>query len=130
MTSRSEITISTNKKIELVNITRKIEEFVQNNTGNACLVFVPHATASLLMNEDEQGLRKDFENFIKKLSAGEYYHNKIDDNAEAHLLAGLYKPFLLIPVTNKKLVRGTWQEIFFVELDGPRSKRRIVLQMI
>jgi secondary thiamine-phosphate synthase enzyme len=130
MTSRSEITLKTDKRVQFVNVTRKIEESLETN-AKACLVFVPHATAGLLMNEDEQGLVEDYGKLVERLTgAGPFKHDSIDDNAKAHLAASILKPSLVIPVEHGRLLRGTWQEVFFVELDGPRSERRLVLQML
>jgi secondary thiamine-phosphate synthase enzyme len=130
MTSHSEILLETEKKIQFINITREIEEKL-GPTAKACLAFVPHATAGLIMNEDEPGLLDDYKKLVKRLTgAGPFEHDRIDDNAQAHLAASILKPSLLIPVKEGRLLRGTWQEVFFVELDGPRARRRVVLQMI
>ncbi len=119
--------IQTNERIELVNITSKIEKFVESKKTGICFIFVPHATAALIMQEDEEGLKRDIENKIKEIFfQGNYEHDKIDNNAASHLASGFLKQFLLIPVENGKLIRGTWQDLFLVELDGPRN-RQVVL---
>ncbi len=126
-----EFYINTNQRRELVNITSKVEEVVSKAEikNGIVLIFVPHATAALITNEDEPNIRKDYLNLFEKLvpENGEYYHNRIDNNADAHLLSVLLKPFLVFPIKDRKLVRGTWQEIFLVELDGPRKRRVIVM---
>ncbi len=120
------ITIRTNEKIELINITDDVEDFAKEKQG-VCFVFVPHATAALIMEEGERGLKKDIIGKIKELFYnGDYEHNKIDNNAAAHLASGFLKQFLVLPVKNGSLVRGTWQEIFLVELDGPRTRQVII----
>jgi secondary thiamine-phosphate synthase enzyme len=127
----NQFTVSTNKRIELVDITDQIEEIVRQAdiSQGSCLIFVPHSTAAILITENETGLIKDWEKFIKKLTAGETWkHNRIDNNAEAHLLSGLIGQTKTIPIKNNQLQRGTWQQIFLVELDGPRGTRKITVQ--
>ncbi|MBN2478588.1 YjbQ family protein [Candidatus Micrarchaeota archaeon] len=116
------ISIKTSKKIEVLDITEKIAD----NAGEcrAVLVFAPHATAALAINEYEPNIKSDYELAYQGIVPKEdYAHNKIDDNAEAHILSSILSPSLIIPVENKKLVLGTWQSILFVELDGPRTRR-------
>ncbi len=128
-----EITIETNQRRELINITEKVEEVVKesNIKNGVVLIFVPHATAALITNEDEPNIKKDYLNLFEKLvpENGNYYHNLIDNNADAHLLSVLLKPFLIFPIKDNRVVRGTWQEIFLVELDGPRI-RRIIIEVL
>ncbi len=129
-----EITLSTKHRRELINITEVVEKFVKsvNIKDGICLIFVPHATAALLCNEDEPNIREDYLRLFERLvpEEGEYSHNKIDNNADSHLLASLLKSFLVFPIKDYKLVRGTWQEVFLVELDGPRDRRRVVVLCI
>jgi secondary thiamine-phosphate synthase enzyme len=131
LSMNNQFTVSTNKRIELVDITDQIEEIVRQAdiSQGSCLIFVPHSTAAILITENETGLIKDWEKFIKKLTAGETWkHNRIDNNAEAHLLSGLIGQTKTIPIKNNQLQRGTWQQIFLVELDGPRGTRKITVQ--
>ncbi len=126
-----QFTISTTKKIELVDITDRVEKIVSQAEidQGQCLVFVPHSTAAVLITENETGLINDWEKFIKNISSGQKWeHNQIDNNAEAHLISGLIGQGKPLPVTNGKLQRGTWQQIFLVELDGPRSQRKVSVQ--
>ncbi len=129
-----EFTISTSRRFELVDITDKVIEIVRNSGIKNGLVhiFVPHATAAILANEHEDGLIQDYITLIKKLFPPEapWKHNRIDDNAHAHLAAGIIGPSRSFPLINGRLVRGTWQNVFLVELDGPRSYRRIVVTVI
>lgn len=96
------------------------------------MVSVPHATAALLANEHESGLQKDLLAKIEQLfpTSGRYEHNVIDDNADAHLAAAFLGHTRSFPIIDGELVRGTWQNIFLVELDGPRSRREVVIQVV
>ncbi|MEM4366696.1 MAG: secondary thiamine-phosphate synthase enzyme YjbQ [Candidatus Anstonellales archaeon] len=117
-----EIEVKTSKKCEVVDITELIEA-----KGKAVLVFVPHATCGLVINEFEENIKEDMERYFGGMAKGEWKHNAIDDNAEAHLSAALLKPFILIPVSGGRLLLGTWQRVLLIELDGPR-KRRVIIQ--
>ena len=129
-----EFNFSTTKQFELINITTEIEDFVSQAKvkNGVILVFVPHATAGLIMNEDEAGVKEDI---LKKILAlapekENYQHDRIDNNARAHVISSIIGTSLILPVIEGKMIRGTWQEIFFVELDGPRSHRRMVMKII
>jgi len=125
--------VKTHLRRELINITDLVIEKVRESgiKNGIVLVFVPHATAALITNEDENNLRKDIYNLLEKLVPQDaaYHHNLIDNNADSHLLSILLKPFLIFPLVNGNLVRGTWQEILLVELDGPRW-RRVIIEVI
>lgn len=133
-TFQSQFTISTKEKTELVNITDKVREFVGDSgvKNGTVTVFASHATAAILINEDESGLKNDFINTLDSLtkSFGEALeHNRIDDNAVAHLVSGFIGPSEIVLIKDGKLVLGTWQEIFLFELDGPRSNRKVELSI-
>jgi len=129
-----EITLSTSKKLELVDITSEVEHIVRESgvKNGLCLVFAPHATAAIIANEHERGLMLDI---LEKIAEdfpnnGRWRHNRIDDNAAAHLASAFIGTERVFPVIDGRLVRGTWQNIFLVELDGPRSYRRVIVQVM
>jgi len=127
------ITFSTHSKLELIDITADIEEIISSSKliEGLCLVFAPHATCALYLNENESGLKEDMINFLQKLvPADDYRHNIIDTNAQAHILSSLIGTSIILPVQAGKLLRGTWQNIFFVELDGPRLRREVIVKPI
>lgn len=128
---RKELTYRTGKLIEFVDITRDVEDVVTESgiIRGLVNVFVPHATAAILANENEYGLLNDFTELIRELfrPGGSWMHNRIDNNAHAHLAAGFIGADKTFPVENGRLVRGRWQNIFLVELDGPRSMRRVIV---
>ena len=118
--------IRTSKRVELVDITEEVKSEVQKSgiVNGICVVSTPHTTTAIILNENETGLRHDILDFLEKLippSAG-YQHDRIDNNADAHLKAVILGPSETIPVMGGGLVLGTWQRIFFVELDGPRQR--------
>ncbi|MEL9989974.1 MAG: secondary thiamine-phosphate synthase enzyme YjbQ [Thermoproteus sp.] len=128
-----ELQVKTPTGRALVNITSQVESVVAESgvSEGMALVFLTHATAALFANEDEPHIRKDYLALFERLvpASGNYEHNVIDNNADAHLLSVLFKQFYLFPVKGGKLVRGTWQELFLAEFDGPRIRRVTVVVM-
>ncbi|RLG75447.1 MAG: YjbQ family protein [Thermoprotei archaeon] len=129
-----EITLRTTSKYQLIDITSNVEDIVRESgiRNGLCLVFAPHATAAIIANEHEYGLMNDIVNKIKSdfPENGKWQHNLIDDNAHAHLASSFIGASRVFPVINGKLIRGTWQNIFLVEMDGPRSYRRILVEVL
>lgn len=123
------LSIKTNQRYQLLDITDRVEQIItQIKAKNGiCLVFVPHSTAAIVLTENEEGLKKDWLAVLKKLVSGfDFAHDRIDDNADSHILSGLLGQGKVLPIENGKLLRGTWQQIFLVELDGPRARKVIV----
>jgi len=121
-----EISVSTQNHYQLVDITSQVEEAVAKSKikNGLCLVFVAHSTAAIVLTENESGLKNDWLKILKKLVEGEEFeHDRIDDNADSHILSGLLGQGKVLPIEDGKIVRGTWQQIFLVELDGPRTRR-------
>ena len=126
--------VSSESRTQLIDVTGKIEDIVKGSKvkEGVCIVFVPHATAAVVLNENESGLVKDIEDYIKKnfpAGAG-YAHDKIDDNADAHVASAFIGQSRTLPIKDGALIRGTWQNVFLVELDGPRNRRRVVVTVI
>ena len=129
-----ELTFSTQRRLQLVDITSEVERAVRESgiRNGICLVFAPHATAAIIANEHESGLMQDI---LRKIEEdfprdGKWLHNRIDDNAAAHLASAFIEAARVFPVKDGRLIRGTWQNIFLVELDGPRSYRRVVIEVL
>lgn len=130
---QEEFIVKTSRRREVVDITDKIEKIVEKSKvkNGICLIFLPHATAGIILEEHESGLIKDIENEIEKLfprGAG-YEHDRIDDNADSHLASGFIGQSRIYPVKNGEIIRGTWQRALLIELDGPRHRRIFVSVM-
>jgi len=128
--------ISTNKKQEFVNITSKIDDFVEKSKikNGLCYIYVKHTTAALTTNENaDPNVPTDILNWLNKLipENENYLHNDICErsNAAAHIKSSLFGFSLTIPFENNNLQLGTWQGIFLVELDGPNT-RNIILNIV
>jgi secondary thiamine-phosphate synthase enzyme len=128
------LTLKSSARRQLIDITSETIQFVRDASvrEGTCTISVPHATAAIIANEHETGLMNDMLRKIEHLfpESGRYAHNAIDDNADAHVAAAFLGHSRSFPISNHALIRGTWQNIFLVELDGPRSHRKVVLQAI
>lgn len=129
-----EIVFSTKNKEHVVNLTEKVEKIVEKGDikNGICQLFAPHATGILVINENESGIKKDY---IKGLNDivpenNNWSHDRIDNNAHSHIKSAFVGSDKTIPVTNGKLDLGTWQDIFFIETDGPRSGRKIKIKVL
>lgn len=129
----SEVMVKTNNREELIDITRYVEDSVHGSKveQGICLVYLPHSTASLVVNENEEGLIQDIFSSIQSLIPKEtkWVHNRIDNNAQAHLASVILTSSRTFPIRDGTILRGRWQNIFLLELDGPRS-RKIVIQIL
>lgn len=118
--------IQTRTRTELIDITDRVRTAVKDSgiKDGICVITTPHTTCSMIINENERGLRADILDLLESLvpENKKYAHNSIDNNAEAHLCAVLLGNSEMIPIEDGHLVLGTWQSIFFVELDGPRNR--------
>jgi secondary thiamine-phosphate synthase enzyme len=120
------LSFATQNRYQLVDITGEVEKVLHKSKvkSGLCLVFMPHSTAAIILTENESGLKNDWLKILKKLVENEEWeHDRIDDNADSHLLSGFLGQGKTIPIENNRLVRGTWQQIFLVELDGPRTRK-------
>ena len=123
-----ELQIQTSKREEIVDITEKVREAVGGKKGSAVLVFVPHATAGIIVNENyDPSVCEDILDSLRKMfPARVWKHDRIDGNADSHLKASFVGPSQVIPIKDGELVLGTWQNIALAEFDGPRERRIIV----
>ena len=118
--------ISTGKRRQVSDITSQVQEAVRAadcDQGLAC-ISVPHCTCTVYVDENESGLVADTLELLNQLPAGgSWQHNRIDNNAEAHLVASLMGNNICLPVSGSQVELGTWQRIMLIELDGPRERR-------
>jgi secondary thiamine-phosphate synthase enzyme len=127
---RQIITLATQHREELVDITSQIEAVVKEITiQNGLLsVYAQGATAGIMIQENwDSSVPHDVVNFLHKLiPRGVWLHDQQDGNGDAHLKAGLVGPSETIPIIDGELGLSTWQGIFFCEFDGPRGQRTVV----
>lgn len=126
--SSKKIILNTNKNFEIIDITSQINREIDIDFG-IVNVFSRHSTSAIVVNENESGLLKDLGLMLGDLVSDKYswQHDRIDNNAKSHLKSFLLSSSETIPIKNGKLDLGTWQSVFFVELDGPRTGRTVSL---
>ena len=117
--------VSTGERVEVIDVTRRVDEALPDDADGTATVFVPHTTAGVTINEAESGLFGDVETALARLvpEDDDYAHDRIDDNADAHLRSMLVGSSVTVPVADGSPELGTWQSVLFVECDGPRTRR-------
>lgn len=129
---RQELWFETRQRREFINITGQVEQCLRQSgiKEGLCLVNAMHITASVFINDDEAGLRQDFETWLEKLAPekpyAQYKHNTSEDNGDAHLKRTIMGREIVAAVTDGKLDFGPWEQIFYGEFDGKRKKRVLV----
>ncbi len=123
-----EIAIRTTQRTQLVEITEHVQSAVDGANGAAAvLVYVPHTTAGVTVNERADPMvARDFEAALEKIVDDGWHWKHIElgeENAPSHIRASLMSPQVLVPLDDGKLALGTWQGVFFCEFDGPRDRK-------
>jgi secondary thiamine-phosphate synthase enzyme len=123
-----EISLQTERRTQLLDITEQVEQALNGANGAAAaLVYVPHTTAGVTINEDiDPVLAKDLEQAMEKVveDGWTWKHDDEDGpNAPSHMRASLISPEVLVPLQEGKLALGRYQGIFFCEFDGPRERK-------
>jgi secondary thiamine-phosphate synthase enzyme len=117
------LTVDTDRRLEVIDITDRVEAALPNDADGTATVFVRHTTAGIAVNEAESRLLGDFEAFLADAVDDDGWdHDRLDGNADAHLRALLIGASETLPVSDGTLDLGTWQSVLFVECDGPRSR--------
>ena len=121
------------KRRDYINITPQIEELVRESgvREGLCLVNAMHITASVYINDDEEGLIQDYDEWLERLAPHEptssYRHNRTgEDNGDAHLKRQVMGREVVVAITQGELDFGPWEQIFYGEFDGRRRKRVLV----
>jgi secondary thiamine-phosphate synthase enzyme len=119
------IQIETQERVEFKDVTALIQKTIATSgaASGVCHVFVPHTTAAVLVQEnDDPALQKDLDQFLKHLAPREKEYHHADGNCDSHLKASLVGCSKTLLVENGRLVLGRWQGVFFCEFDGPRRR--------
>ena len=130
---REEVWFETQTRRDYINITPQVQSAVKKSgvKEGLCLVNPMHITASVYINDDEQGLLKDYDDFLERLVPHEpvskYRHNNTgEDNGDAHIKRQVMGREVVAAITNGKLDFGPWEQIFYAEFDGRRRKRVLI----
>jgi secondary thiamine-phosphate synthase enzyme len=123
-----EISVRTERRTQLVDVTEQVREALSGSLENASavLVFVPHTTAGVTINEHaDPAVARDFERALERIVGDDWGWEHVEageENAPSHIRSALMGQQVLIPVVEGKLGLGTWQGIFLCEFDGPRER--------
>lgn len=123
------LSIRTNARTEMIDITSVVQEILDKiqYTDGLCLVYVPHTTCGVTINENaDRDVKTDIINTLNKIIPHEDNYKHLEGNSDAHIKASLIGSSVICPIENGKLVLGTWQGIFFTEFDGPRNRNIFV----
>ncbi|MBQ9742422.1 MAG: YjbQ family protein [Ruminococcus sp.] len=129
---RKELWFNIPQRRGLVNITRDVQAAIDESGVKEGLVLVNamNITASVFINDDESGLHRDYERWLEKLAPekpySQYDHNGFEDNADAHLKRTIMGREVVCAITEGRLDFGTWEQIFYYELDGKRRKHALI----
>jgi secondary thiamine-phosphate synthase enzyme len=122
--------IRTEGAVAVVNVTPEVRRALGQSgiRSGLAVVSVPHTTCGVCINEDEAGLKEDMTRVVSRLleplaREEAFHHDRIDDNARAHLAAILVGHSATIPISEGVLRLGTWQSVFLLEMDGPRTRK-------
>ncbi len=127
-----EISLQTERRTQLLDITQQVEQALNGANGAAAaLVYVPHTTAGVTINEHaDPAVAQDLEAALENVVDDGWEWKHVEDpdgpNAPSHVRASLMSPQILVPLKDGRLALGTWQGIFFCEFDGPRERKVIV----
>ncbi|MDQ3840289.1 MAG: secondary thiamine-phosphate synthase enzyme YjbQ [Thermoproteota archaeon] len=131
--SREYLTFNTECRRAFINITPAIRKIIEKSTikEGICLVNAMHITASVFINDDEPGLHADYDDWLERLAphapTNQYRHNETgEDNADAHLKRQIMGREVVVAITDGKIDFGPWEQIFYGEFDGRRSKKVLV----
>ena len=127
-----EFTLNSTKK-EIIDITDKVKKIVKESgvKEGICVVYVPHATCAVMVNENyDPNIMDDIIEALDKLiPQGKWRHDKVDSNGAAHIKASIIGPSENIPIKDGELMLGRWQDIMLGDFDGPRE-RKIIVEII
>lgn len=124
---RNVFELKTDERVGILDITQEVKYILEKSgiKNGLVNVYSRHSTSGIVINENESGLVEDYKETLLELipSDKNYKHNKIDNNADSHVRSFFIGSSQTIPLDRGRLDLGTWQSIFFVELDGPRSRK-------
>ena len=129
---RKELWFNVPQRRKIINITREVQSAIDESGIREGLVLVNamNITASVFINDDEPGLHRDYERWLEKLAPekpySQYDHNGYEDNADAHLKRTVMGREVVCAITDGQLDFGTWEQIFYYELDGHRRKHALI----
>ena len=120
------LSLKTSSRTDMVDITSPVQKEISRSgvKDGTCLVYVPHTTAGVTINEGaDPAVCTDIMKKLNELAPSDASYRHMEGNADSHIKASLMGSSVTVFIENGLLVLGTWQKIFFCEFDGPRSRR-------
>ena len=117
--------VKTGRRSELINITKTIEDYIFKSGGGAglCLVYSPHTTTGIIINEAyDPDVAFDINRFLDNLAPRNNNYRHAEGNSDAHIKAAIIGNSRILPYSGNKLNLGRWEGIFLCEFDGPRQR--------
>jgi secondary thiamine-phosphate synthase enzyme len=117
--------ITTSKRNEFIDITGEIQKCVAESKvqNGICVVFVPHTTAAVTINENaDPDVKRDIISYLEKLIPQGYNFHHSEGNSDSHIKSSIISPSITLIISNGSLLFGTWQGVYFCEFDGPRHR--------
>jgi secondary thiamine-phosphate synthase enzyme len=127
-------TVASREKHQVLDVTDEVARIVEASGvhDGLCAVYIPHATAAITVNEnDDPNIGVDLMRALAKMVPEHdgWLHDRVDDNAAAHIKAACVGPSVTIPIIAGKMALGRWQNVFVCEFDGPRSSRKVIVSV-
>lgn len=123
--------IQTNKRNQVIDVTDEVREIVSESgvKNGLCVVYVPHSTASVIINENwDPNINDDFLELLTSLvPKGKWRHDKVDGNGDSHIKAAICGPSETIIIKDGDLLLGKWQNVMIADFDGPRERKVFVV---
>ncbi len=129
MSKPLEISVRTDSRNQLIDITRKIQKLIDDSDvkDGMAIIFVPHTTAAVTINENaDPSVKDDILSYLERLIPKESGFRHTEGNSDAHIKAILVGSEIIVFFSDGRLELGTWQGIYFCEFDGPRSRKIMV----
>lgn len=123
------VSVKTNARVDMVDITHRVQQEVEKTgvTDGLCVVYVPHTTSGVTINEGaDPAVCSDIIKKLKQLVPPNDGYRHMEGNSDSHIKASLMGSSVTVLVERGRLVLGTWQKIFYCEFDGPRSRKFFV----
>ena len=126
------VTVSSSSREELIDVTDELRAIAKrHSTAKLMSLFSKGATSAVMIQENwDPQIRQDILDCLKNVAPnGVWRHDKIDGNADAHIKSGIVGPSETLPLDNGELMLGQWQNVFFCDFDGPRSRRELIVTL-
>jgi len=122
--ARGELTLATGKRLEMIDLTDRLQQAAGSIDEGVLHVYNPHTTAGLIINEGaDPDVQRDILGALARMVPADYPYRHREGNSPAHLMTALTGSSVTVFIHQGRLQLGTWQRIFFCEFDGPRSRR-------